>query len=105
MDIAKSCKSYNFLWRYPWNVANYVIYVSLDQIFRNRPISPDIDIKEQPLLEYNSYSIGIICTWNVFFCRDIRKALEIDPIHDKTILRRAHCYEALDPAKSLMVCH
>ena len=35
--------------------------------------------------------------------RDIDRALNIDPGHDKTILRRAHCYEALHlPAKSLM---
>ena len=34
--------------------------------------------------------------------RDIKCALEIDPVHDKTILRRAHCYEDSDPARSLM---
>ena len=36
----KACKSYNFLWWYPWNVENYVIYVSSGQILRNRPLSP-----------------------------------------------------------------
>ena len=34
--------------------------------------------------------------------RDINCALEIDPVHDKTILRRAHCYEDSNPARSLM---
>ena len=35
--------------------------------------------------------------------RDINCALEIDPLHDKTILRRAHCYDEIsDPGRSLM---
>jgi len=33
--------------------------------------------------------------------RDIEAALAIDPIHEKTILRRAHCMEVLNPYKSL----
>jgi len=33
--------------------------------------------------------------------RDVNKALDIDPVHEKTILRRAHCYEASNPEKSL----
>ena len=42
MDIGiKTCKSYNFFWRYPWNVENNVIYVLLCQILRNIPLSPN----------------------------------------------------------------
>jgi len=33
--------------------------------------------------------------------RDVNMALAIDPLHEKTILRRAHCYEASNPEKSL----
>jgi len=33
--------------------------------------------------------------------RDVNKALGIDPLHEKTILRRAHCYESSNPEKSL----
>ena len=35
--------------------------------------------------------------------RDVNRALDIDPIHEKTILRRAHCYEQSNPEKSLTV--
>ena len=33
--------------------------------------------------------------------RDIQPALEIDPCHEKTLLRRAHCYEHSDPERSM----
>eukprot|EP00092_Neocalanus_flemingeri_P105693 GFUD01135498.1.p1 GENE.GFUD01135498.1~~GFUD01135498.1.p1 ORF type:complete len:616 (+),score=152.19 GFUD01135498.1:39-1850(+) len=33
--------------------------------------------------------------------RDVNRALDIDPVHEKTILRRAHCYEESNPEKSL----
>ena len=39
---------------------------------------------------------------NNYLFRDINSALEIDPSHEKTILRRAHCYEHSNPARSLM---
>ena len=35
--------------------------------------------------------------------RDVNIALEIDPLHEKTILRRAHCYEESCPEKALTV--
>ena len=33
--------------------------------------------------------------------RDIAPALEIDPLHSKTVLRRAHCLEKEEPERSL----
>lgn len=33
--------------------------------------------------------------------RDVNRTLDIDPLHEKTILRRAHCYEASNPEKAL----
>jgi len=49
--------------------------------------------RAQVLIAAKAYNLAL---------RDVERALSIDPIHDKTVLRRAHCYEALDPGKSLM---
>lgn len=35
--------------------------------------------------------------------RDCREVLKLDPTHEKTLLRTAHCYENIDAAKSLEV--
>merc|ERR1712242_665315 len=51
---------------------------------------------------FKLYSRGIELAPDNLALRDIERALLIDPVHEKTVLRRAHCYEALDPGKSLM---
>ena len=55
----------NFLWRYSWNIANYVIYVSLDQILRKRPLSP------WPIFVFVSVHLHL---WN---CSEISLSIEM----------------------------
>ena len=70
---------------------------SPDYIYTSQQCSKyPIHARAQVLISAKVYSIAL---------RDCRSALHLDPTHDKTLLRLAHCYENIDISKSLEVRH
>ena len=69
---------------------------------RGLELCPDNHPQKVILLSNRAQILITVKAYNLAL-RDINCALDIDPVHDKTILRRAHCYdEVSDPARSLM---
>ena len=71
-----------------------VIFIKIcsKNVIRDEKIN--LKFRAQVLIQAKAYNFAL---------HDIRKVLLLDPTHEKTLLRMAHCYETIDATKTLEV--